>query len=85
MPFLRSLSFDFSLNFCYNYYRKLRKGFELLMKTIYISYTILDIINVPDNCSDEEIHEIVEEHAMDLGIYQLVNDFDWSVSNDLRS
>ena len=47
------------------------------MKTIYISYTILDTINVPDNCSDDKIQEIVEEHAMDLGIYQHVNDFEW--------
>ena len=77
MPFLRSLSFDFFLKFCYNYYRKLRKGFELLMKTIYIYYTIFDTINVPDNCSDDEIQEIVEEHAIDLGIYRHVNDFEW--------
>lgn len=47
------------------------------MQTIYVSYTILDIINVPDECSDDEIQETVEGHAMDLGIRQLVNDFEW--------
>ncbi|MBQ4122268.1 hypothetical protein IJD44_00865 [bacterium] len=48
------------------------------MREIQVSYTILDIINVPDDCSDDEIQETVEGHAMDLGIYQLVNDIEWN-------
>ena len=47
------------------------------MKTIYVSYTILDAIDVPDDYSRDEIKESVEERAMDLGIYQLVDDFEW--------
>lgn len=47
------------------------------MQIIYVSYTILDIIHVPDDYSDDEIQETVEGHAMDLGIYPLVNDFEW--------
>ena len=41
------------------------------------SYTILDAIDVPDDCSRDEIKEAVEGHAMGLGIYQLVDDFEW--------
>ena len=48
------------------------------MREINVSYTILDIIVVPDECSYDEIQEVVEGHAMDLGIYNICNDIEWS-------
>ena len=42
------------------------------------SYTILDIIEVPDNASADDIDEIVHNNASELGFEHLVNDFEWS-------
>ena len=50
---------------------------KFLMKAVHVSYTILDVIYVPDDCLDDEIQEAVEGHAIELDIYQLVDDFEW--------
>ena len=47
------------------------------MQTIYVSYMILSTINVPDGCSDDEIQDAVEGHAMDLGFHQFVHAIEW--------
>lgn len=49
------------------------------MKQIQISYTILDIIEVPDNWTDEEIDEAVSNNAYDLGIWGMIDDAEWEV------
>ena len=56
------------------------------MKTIQISYTILDIIEVDDDMTRFEIDQIVEDNAYELGIYDLVNDVEWfdDSENDVK-
>jgi hypothetical protein len=45
------------------------------MKTISITYTILDTIEVPDNFTDDEIEEACEMHWYDTEMKY--NDLEW--------
>lgn len=45
------------------------------MKTIRVCYTVLDIINVPDNLTDEEIEEECKMHWYDVEMNY--NDMEW--------
>lgn len=49
------------------------------MKTVHIRYTVFDIIEVPDNWTEEEIDAAVSDNAADLGIYGMVDDTEWRV------
>ena len=49
------------------------------MKSIQIAYTVLDIIEVPDNWTEEEIDEAVSDNALDRGIYGMIDDTEWQV------
>ena len=49
------------------------------MKTVHIRYTVFDIIEVPDNWTDEEIYDAVFDNAADRGGWGMVDDADWKV------
>ena len=49
------------------------------MKKIYVSWTYLDTIEVPENASDEEIEEILDNIIPEPENY---NDRDWSYANE---
>ena len=51
------------------------------MKTIQISYTILDTIEVDDDVTRFEIDQIVEDNAHELSIYDLINDVEWFIDD----
>ena len=48
------------------------------MKEIYICYTILNTIEVPDNYTDEQIKEVAINYAEENGFSNLVNDLEIS-------
>lgn len=52
------------------------------MKTVQISYTILDTVEVDDGATRFEIDQIVEDNAHELGIYNLVNDVEWFIDGE---
>lgn len=49
------------------------------MKNIQVVYTVFDIIEVPDDWTEEEIDEAVSNNAYDLGIWGMVDDAEWEV------
>lgn len=51
------------------------------MKTVHISYTILDSVEVDDSITRFEIDQIVEDNAYKLGIYNLINDVEWFIDD----
>ena len=59
-----------------------RLGKERLMKTVYISVTILDEVEIDDFASDWEITDKVHERLAELGINkEIVNDLEWEVQD----
>ena len=52
------------------------------MKTVYISVTILDEVEVDDFASDREITDKIHEKLVELGINkEIVNDLEWEVQD----
>ena len=52
------------------------------MKTVYISVTILDEVEVDDFASDREITDKIHEKLAELGINkEIVNDLEWEVQD----
>ena len=49
------------------------------MKKIQVVYTVFDIIEVPDNWTEEEIDAAVSDNALDLGIWGIVDDAEWEI------
>ena len=47
------------------------------MKTVRICYTILDVIEVPDEMTDEEIQEFCEQNFYEVEMNY--NDVEWEV------
>ena len=53
-----------------------------LMKTVYISVTILDEVEIDDFASDWEITDKIYERLAELGINkEIVNDLEWEVQD----
>ena len=52
------------------------------MKTVYISVTILDEVEIDDFASDWEITDKVHKRLAELGINkEIVNDLEWEVQD----
>lgn len=49
------------------------------MKTVRISYTIVDSVEVDDDATPNEIQNYIEDNAMELGIYDFINDMEWFI------
>lgn len=47
------------------------------MRTVYVDYTVLDIVDVPDDLTDEQVEKLLRENAPDN-----YNDMEWSYARD---
>jgi hypothetical protein len=47
------------------------------MKYVQVSYTLLDVLEVPEDFTPDDIEERVEIDMREKGIYNLVNDVEW--------
>lgn len=49
------------------------------MKNVYVSYTILAMFEVPDETTPDEIEQMIEDHAVESGFNDRVNDIEWEI------
>lgn len=47
------------------------------MRTVFVSYTVLDIVDVPDDWTDEEVEKLLRENAP-----ADYNDMEWAYAKD---
>lgn len=47
------------------------------MRTVYVSYSILDVVEVPDDWTDEEVEKLLEDNAPIN-----YNDMEWEYKED---
>lgn len=47
------------------------------MRTVYVDYTVLDIVDVPDNWTDEQVEKLLRKNAPEG-----YNDMEWSYARD---
>lgn len=52
-----------------------------MAKVLRMTFTILHQTNVPDDFTDEEVEELVEEFAGEAGFWPLCNDIEWEVED----
>lgn len=52
------------------------------MKTVRISYTILDSVEVDDDATPNEIYNYIENNAMELGIYDFMSGVEWFIDGE---
>lgn len=55
---------------------RLWKG-VIKVKTIHISYTILETIEVEDSTTPDEIESLIEDDMWEKGIVPYVNEYEW--------
>lgn len=51
------------------------------MKYIYVAYTLLETMEVPDDITPDGIEELLDEDLREKGIYDIVNDVEWSYAD----
>lgn len=49
------------------------------MRTVYVSYSVLDVVEVPDDWTDEEVEKLLESNAPIS-----YNDMEWEYKEDHR-
>lgn len=47
------------------------------MRTVYVDYTVLDIVEVPDNWTNEQVEKLLRENAP-----ANYNDMEWAYARD---
>lgn len=47
------------------------------MRTVYVDYTVLDIVEVPDNWTNEQVEKLLRENAPTN-----YNDMEWAYARD---
>ena len=52
------------------------------MKTVHISYTILDTLKLNDDVTPDEIENYIADNAKELGIYDFMNDVEWFIDGE---
>lgn len=47
------------------------------MRTVFVNYSVLDVVEVPDDWTDEEVEKLLEDNAP-----VNYNDMEWSYARD---
>lgn len=53
-----------------------------MAKMLRMNFSILNQIEVPDDITDEECEELVQEFMAEVGIEGIYNDKEWDLSDD---